>query len=116
MVIEEAEGVHSYLLEVWDAVLGAEEGATCVDPVHEVVPLHVERLGTRQIDGARVVHQNVDSAKLFNSLSYGLFDALYLVSAWSAIWSQQTSSERMSHLTANALPPAFSMSVNKTIK
>jgi len=71
-----SRGVPAYLLEVGYAVLGAEEGAARIDAVHEIVPLHVQRLGSREVDGARVVHQDVDPAKLLNRLGYGLLDAL----------------------------------------
>ena len=43
--------------------------------MHEVESLHGRRLRSRQVDGARVVDDNVDAAKLFHSLLDGALDA-----------------------------------------
>ena len=52
-----------------------EKRASRVDLVHEVESLHRCRLRTRQVDGARIVDDNVDAAKLFHSLLDGALDA-----------------------------------------
>jgi hypothetical protein len=56
------------LLEMRDAGLGAEERAPGVDPVHQVPLLHRGLERARQMNGARVVHQDVDAPEALHRL------------------------------------------------
>ncbi len=52
------------LPECRDAGLRDEEGAACIDRLHEVVGLHGQRFRTAQIDRRGVVHAQVDTTEL----------------------------------------------------
>ena len=59
-------------LQVRDAGLGGQEGPARIDLVHQVVALHVRRLGAGQADGRGVVDADVDAAELGRRLLHRL--------------------------------------------
>ena len=52
------------LLQMRQSVLGTEKRAARIDLMHQVKPLHLQRLGAAQVDGAGIVDQDVDAAKM----------------------------------------------------
>src|SRR2546430_10308074 len=67
------------LLEMWDTGLAHHKGAACVDVLHEVVALHLERLGAGDVDRARVVDADIEDRKStrlnssHSQISYAVF-------------------------------------------
>ena len=58
------------------AGLAHDEGPARVDVLHQVVALHLERLGAGDVDRARVVHADVDAAEAIDGLGHRVLDRL----------------------------------------
>ena len=66
----------SAVAQVRDAGLADQEGPARVDVLHQVVTLHLQRLGAGEVDRRRVVDAHVDPAEPLDRLGHGGDDLL----------------------------------------
>ena len=62
------------LAQVRQAGAGHDEGAARVDLLHEVEALHLEVAHRGEVDGARVVHHEIDATEALDGLGNGGLD------------------------------------------